>query len=144
MRRGLANGWFALRTELTKSKRGVPKPELRDLTQTRAQLVQSMRVLQPPNGFELRVGSSARAHEVRMIRIRQPVRARPGRPDHRPFLQRQRGVARPRRRQGSCDPVDPLRVREPAIAAGADLQLRYLGDGLRPGPALAPHLEVRR
>jgi hypothetical protein len=62
------------------------------------------------------VGGATGAHEVRVVGVRQPVRARAGEPDHRALLQRERGLAGACGREDTGDPVDALRVGERVVA----------------------------
>src|SRR6266566_5920627 len=101
---GLRNRGTAFEPELAQRQRRMSKTQLRDLSQPRRELVQTVLAPEPAQRLQLRVGSAARADEIRMVRVREPVRPGLRLPHHRPLVEPERGVARARERERLGDP----------------------------------------
>src|SRR3982751_4532709 len=82
--------WPALEPKLPQRQRWMTQPELRSFAQARRELGQTAITLEPTKGLELRVGGSARADEVRLVRVREPVRTSLRLAHHGPLVDGQR------------------------------------------------------
>src|SRR5580765_3937981 len=88
----LRGGRAALRGELAQRRRGVALTQLRDLAQPRGLPRQPAVGLELADRSDLAVGGTAGADEVRVVGVRNPVRARPGLRDDRVLVQRERRI----------------------------------------------------
>src|SRR5438270_10204018 len=93
------------------------------------------------------MSGAAGADEVRMVGVRETVRAFAGRGEHRALLEREDDVARAGRREDVADRVRPLRVRDGVTAAVVDGEVRTLlgrdsSRERRTGNAGASHFQV--
>src|SRR5206468_3281807 len=73
---GLGCGRTALLAELAQRQRRVAQSELRKLAERRRELVEPPGPLEPAHGAQLAVRGAAGSDEVRVVRVREPVRAR--------------------------------------------------------------------
>src|SRR5689334_3392031 len=93
------------------------KPELRSLAQARRELVQAMLALEPSQRLQLRVSSSARADEIRLVSVREPVCIGLDLTYDRPLVELERSVARAREGERLRNPLEPLCVCDRVIPA---------------------------
>ena len=68
--------WTAFERELTQRQRWVTLSQFRDLLQRQRQLLELTGVTQDLDGPQLFVGGTARADEICMVGVREPVGAR--------------------------------------------------------------------
>src|SRR5438034_7363014 len=107
---GLRNRGSAFEPELAQRQRRMSKTQLRGLSQSRRDLIQTVLALEPAQRLQLRVCSAARADEIRMVRVREPVRPGLRLPHDRPLIESERGIARARERECLGDPVESFRI----------------------------------
>lgn len=86
--------------------------QLRDLLKARRQLRELPTPAQLLDGAQLIVGCAARSYEVRMICIRQPIRASARRRHNRPLLEEQHGLVCARQREYIGNRLQALRVHD--------------------------------
>src|SRR5918999_2099117 len=84
----------------------------RDLAELRRQIVETPSPLEPAHGLDLGLRRTARADEVGVVGVRQPVRARLRCTDDGSLLKRQGRVAPARGGERSGDRVDTLPIRD--------------------------------
>ena len=83
-----------------------------DLAQLRRELVEPALALEPPDRPELRLGGAARAHDVRVVGVGEPVRPGARRRDDGLLAEAQRRLLRAEEREELGDRLDALRVRD--------------------------------
>src|SRR5438874_13634136 len=83
----------AFESQLTERERGMSQPQLRRLPKARRKLVQSSLAFEQPQRLQLGVGRPARADEIRLVGVREPVRARLRLTDDGPLVEHEGGVA---------------------------------------------------
>ena len=88
------------------------KSQARDLVQALGQPRQRAGALQGAHGLELAPGGAARADEVCVVGVRQPVRVGPRRGDHGALLEREHRVGGAGGSEQRLDRLHPLRVRD--------------------------------
>src|SRR5256886_6669612 len=142
---GLRNRGMAFEPELAQRQRRMSKTQLRGLSQPRRELVQTVLAPEPAQRLQLRVGSATPADEIRMVRVREPVRPGLRLPHHRPLVEPERGVARARERERLCDPIESFRIGDRVIPSFEHLEVDVflgngLGDELRCLSGLGPYL----
>ncbi len=125
------------------------KAELGRLAQRLRKLVESRFVAEPLDGDELPPRGAARTDEVRVIRIREPIRPRARLGDDRALLERQHGLRRAHEREQRLDRLQALRVRQRVRRPFDDRELDALGsrkpcEERRRVERGRPQLEVRR
>ena len=125
------------------------QPKLRNLPQFRRELVETAAALEALHRTDLHLRGAAGPDEVRVIRVRQPVRSRLRGAHDLALLERDHRVARARSRKHISDRAHPFRVRHRMPPPVEDAELssgspRDRGDELRTLPGRAPNLEVRR
>ena len=104
--------------------------------------------LEPPHRLELGVSRAARADEVRMIGVRQPIRPGLGFPHDHPLVEDQRGVTRTRESERFRYRLQPLRVGDRMVATRDHAKRNVFTSG-RVGQelgrllGLCPNLEMR-
>lgn len=124
-------------------------PQFRDLLQSRRQLLQIPGAAEALDRTELFVRGAARAHEVCVIGIGEPVRTRARRRHHGTLLEEQDCSPSAGEREHACDRLDAFRIRESVTTALGDAELHAFlgGNPCKELGALwlgAPKLQMRR
>jgi hypothetical protein len=125
------------------------KPQFGELLERRRQSRQRTSPLQAAQRPKLSAGGPARADEVRVVGVREPVRTRLRRPDDAALREREDGAGRARGRQQLSDRLRALGVRGRVVAPFLNrhldaLRLSDFGDELSACPMLRPDLQVPR
>ena len=149
VKRGLRHGRAAFAGELAQRERRVAKAQVGRLAQARRQRVEPSVRGQSRDGLRLPVRGLRRSDEVGVVRVREPVRPRARRADHRSLLERQDGVAGARGVQHVGDRRGSLGIGDRVTAAVEDLQLqpvapRDVREELGSGDAGRADLEMGR
>ncbi len=117
----LGRGRLQAARQLSQRQRRILRAELGDLAQLGCELVEAPVGLEPANRPELLLGGAARADDVGVVRVREPVRTRARRGDDRALLEAQRSLVRAEEGEELRDRVGRLRVRDsvaPAVVHG--------------------------
>src|SRR6266550_6358894 len=102
---GLRRGRPALEPEFPQRQRRMSEAELRGLSQSRWKLADAALALQPAKRLQLCVSRPARANEIRLVCVREPVGASLRLPHHRSLVEHERRIARPGEREPLGDAV---------------------------------------
>src|ERR687896_2243935 len=87
LRRRLGCRRPAAARELTKGQSLIPNTEPRDLAQRLGEISERAAALEALHGLDLLLRGAIRSHEVRVVGVREPVRARLRRSDDRALLE---------------------------------------------------------
>src|SRR5438477_1935886 len=110
MNSSFRGGRLAFERKLAQRQRRMSETQLRRFSQARRKLRQALLALEPAKCLQLSVSGAARADEIRLVRVREPVRPPLRLPYHRPLVDPERRVTRARERECLGDPIEPFRV----------------------------------
>lgn len=105
----------------------MPHAELADLAQGLCEAGELAGALEAPDGFELDMGSPTRPDQIRVICIRQPVRAGARLTYDRGFVKGKRSVARARQSKKVRNCLGPLCICQRVAGPFMDCQSHALG-----------------
>lgn len=127
MRGRLRGGGAAAGGKVAERERRMAQAELGHLAQVGAHVLEPALTAETLDRPDLGFGRTARAAEIRVIRVCEPVRAGPGGRDDGPLPEREGGVARAEEGEQVGDRLAPLRVRERVPASLDHAELEPLG-----------------
>ena len=149
MERSLRDRRTAFAGEVAESEGRVTEAQLGRLAEAWSERFEATARRQPAEGLSLFVRGARGPDEVRMVRIRQPVCARPGRPDDGAFLEQKDCVARSGGSEKIADRLGALRVGK-GVASTIQhpkvepVPLGEVDEKLSAGQPTGADLEVRR
>jgi hypothetical protein len=139
----LSSRWPALQSELAERERRVLETQFGHLAKSGFEVAEPTRLGELPRRTQLLVRRATRTDEVRVIGVRESVRARACGPDNGVLVEQEHRVTRSGFREDIGDGLRSLGVRDRVAAPVEGVQRRERRQKLRPLERRRPDLEVR-